>query len=421
MGDGRVRLTGRVLMVGLTGGIGAGKSAVATRLAGHGAIVIDADRLAREVVEPGTDGLRDIVAGFGAQVLDANGALDRSALGALVFHDDGARVRLEAIVHPRVRARTADIAAAAPADAVVVNDVPLLVETGLAATYHLVIVVTTARDIRVARLVRDRGMSPAEAEARIRAQAGDDQRRAAADVPLDNDGTPADLAGAVDDLWHDRLRPFERNLRARRPAPRPARVTLVDADPTWPQQFVRLAARIDRTVAGVSGRTSPGAAGRRVDHIGSTAVPGLVATDVIDIQLTVGSLAEADELAEPLARAGFPRCPGPWRDSPKPGYDSPVGAGVAADIWDKRLHGNADPGRPVNLHLRVAGTPGWRYALLMRDHLRSDPEERAGYLAVKRRLAADLPIEQHTAGKERWFEGACARADQWARSTGWQP
>lgn len=194
-------------MVGLTGGIGAGKSAVAQRLAHHGALIIDADALAREVVEPGTPGLAEVVAAFGDGVLDANGALDRPALGRIVFADPDARARLEAIVHPRVRARTAEIIAAAPEDAVVVNDVPLLVEAGLAGGYHLVIVVEAAANVRVARLIADRGMTETDARARIGSQATDEQRRAVADVLIVNDGTREELDAQVDALWKERLAP----------------------------------------------------------------------------------------------------------------------------------------------------------------------------------------------------------------------
>ena len=142
-----------MLIVGLTGGIGAGKSAVAARLAAHGALVIDSDRLAREVVQPGTGGLAEVVAAFGPDVLTADGSLDRPALGRRVFGDEAARRRLESIVHPRVRARTAELVAAAPPDAVVVNDVPLLVEAGLAGAYQVVIVVLADEAVRVDRLV----------------------------------------------------------------------------------------------------------------------------------------------------------------------------------------------------------------------------------------------------------------------------
>ncbi|WP_319461522.1 dephospho-CoA kinase [Micromonospora sp. RTP1Z1] len=391
-----------MLMVGLTGGIGSGKSAVAARLAALGAVVIDADQVAREVVASGSAGLAEIVATFSERVLDAHGALDRAALGAVVFADEAARRRLEAITHPRVRARTAELVAAAPPHAVVVNDVPLLVEVGLAPTYHLVVVVQTAVATRLERLTRDRGMDRAEAERRIAAQADDARRRASADVVLSNDGDLAELHAAVDGLWRDRLIPYEENLRARR-AVRPEQV--VQPDPTWPQQYARLAARIRHAVA---------PADLRIDHIGSTAVPGLATKDVIDVQLGVPSLAQADgPLAERLADAGFPRLPGEWWDSPRP-----AGGGR----WVKRLHGSADPGRPVHLHLRVTGSPGWRYALLMRDHLRADPDQRAAYLQLKRELAAAAP-DSATCGtlKDPWFDEERLRAEEWAAHTGWGP
>ncbi|MFG3715138.1 dephospho-CoA kinase [Micromonospora sp. NPDC047730] len=393
-----------MLMVGLTGGIGSGKSAVASRLAERGAVVIDADQVAREVVAPGTEGLAEIVAAFSDRVLDAGGALDRAALGAVVFADEAARRRLEGIIHPRVRARTAELAAAAVPDAIVVNDVPLLVEVGLAPTYHLVVVVQTAVATRLARLARDRGMDQAEAERRIAAQADDARRRAAADVVLTNDGSLADLHAAVDALWQERLLPYEANLRERRPV-RPHRVVLTEADPTWPQQYARLAARIRHAIA---------PADLRIDHIGSTAVPGLAAKDVIDIQLTVPTLADADgPLAERLAAAGFPRLPGDWWDNPRlPG----------SGRWEKRLHGSADPGRLVYLHVRAVDTPGWRYALLMRDHLRADPDQRAAYLLLKRELAASAPDSAtYTTAKDPWFDEEHLRAEDWAAQTGWRP
>jgi dephospho-CoA kinase len=199
-----------MLMVGLTGGIGAGKSAVAARLAWHGAVVVDADRLAREAVAPGTDGLAEVVELFGPGVLAPDGTLDRPAVGRLVFGDEAARRRLEGVVHPRVRARTAELVAAAPPDAVVVNDVPLLVEAGLAAAYRLVVVVLADEAVRVARLVGLRGMTAEEAHARIRAQASDEQRRAVADVVVTNDGTLAELEARVDEVWADVIEPLRR-------------------------------------------------------------------------------------------------------------------------------------------------------------------------------------------------------------------
>lgn len=194
-----------MLWVGLTGGIGAGKSAVAKLLAQRGAIIIDSDRLAREVIAPGTDGLAEVVAAFGTGVLGPDGGVDRAALAAAVFGENAARKRLEAIIHPRVRARTAELATAAPPDAIVVNDVPLLIEAGLAANYELVIVVLADEEIRIARVMRDRGMSEAEARARIAAQATDEQRRAAADIIIENNGTSADLAARIDEIWSELL------------------------------------------------------------------------------------------------------------------------------------------------------------------------------------------------------------------------
>ncbi|MER5702975.1 dephospho-CoA kinase [Micromonospora sp. NPDC002296] len=392
-----------MLKVGLTGGIASGKSAVAARLAALGAVLIDSDRIAREVVTPGSEGLAEVVAAFSDRVLGPDGALDRAALGAVVFADEAARRRLEAITHPRVRARSAELVAAAAPDAVVVNDVPLLVEVGLAPTYHLVVVVRAEVATRLARLERDRGMGRADAERRIAAQADDARRRAAADVVLSNDGTLDELHAAVDRLWRDRLLPYEANVRDRR-AVRAERVRLAEPDPTWPQQYARLAARIRHAIA---------PADLRIDHIGSTAVSGLAAKDVIDIQLAVPSLAEADgPLADRLAAAGFPRLPGQWWDNPRP---------EGRDRWEKRLHGSADPDRPVNLHLRPAGSPGWRYALLMRDHLRADPDQRAAYLALKRELAASAPDTVTYTAKDPWFAEEHHLAEEWAERSGWRP
>jgi dephospho-CoA kinase len=196
-----------MLMVGLTGGIGAGKSAVAARLAELGALVVDSDRLAREVVAPGTEGLAEVVTAFGERVLTPAGELNRPAVAALVFDDEAARARLEGIIHPRVRARMAEIVAAAPADAIVVNDVPLLVEAGLSANYDLVVVVLASEELRLARLVGERGMSEEEARARMAAQASDEQRRAVADIVIENDGTLGELRESVDAAWRERLLP----------------------------------------------------------------------------------------------------------------------------------------------------------------------------------------------------------------------
>lgn len=195
-----------MLRIGLTGGIGSGKSTVAALLAERGARVVDADRIAREVVAPGTPGLAAVAAEFGPGVLAPDGSLDRPALAAVVFADPAARARLDGIVHPLVRARAAEAVAAAPADAVVVQDVPLLVETGQAGSYDLVLVVETDPEVRVRRLV-ERGLSAADARARIGSQATDEQRRAVADVVLRNDGGREDLAAQVDRFWAEHVAP----------------------------------------------------------------------------------------------------------------------------------------------------------------------------------------------------------------------
>jgi dephospho-CoA kinase len=396
-----------MLRVGLTGGIGSGKSTVAARLAEHGATLIDSDRVAREVVAVGTEGLAAVVDTFGREVLAADGSLDRAALAAIVFHDDTQRTRLNAIVHPLIGERTARLLAEAAEDAVVVHDVPLLVENGLAPVYHLVVVVDTPVEERVRRLVSSRGMAEADVRARIATQASDGARRAAADVWLDNSGPHERVVAAVDELWTDRLVPFEENVRLAR-LPERGGPRLVPYDPTWPAQAERVIARL---------RLAAGDGALRVDHIGSTSVPGIAAKDVLDIQVTVPSLEVADELAEPLARAGFPAAPGFTRDSPHAPDPDP-------EHWRKRMAGSADPKRWVNVHLRAEGSPGWRAALLFRDWLRAEPEWLADYQAMKERTAAryaDGEIPDYATAKEPWFERAFTEMERWAERTGWQP
>ncbi|HWC21927.1 MAG TPA: dephospho-CoA kinase [Flexivirga sp.] len=207
-----------MLYLGLSGGIGSGKSTVSARLAELGAVVIDADALARAVVDRGSDGLAEVAARFGDGVLLPDGSLNRPALGAIVFADEAARRDLEAITHPRIRELTAQQHAQAPLDAIVVHDMPLLVEGGLAADYHLTLIVDAAEDVRIERIMRDRGMSHADAQARVSAQATDEQRYAAADVVLDNNGTREQLLDQVETLWRERLSPYNENLLADRPA-----------------------------------------------------------------------------------------------------------------------------------------------------------------------------------------------------------
>src|SRR5664279_1410838 len=286
-----------MLTVAVTGGIGSGKSTVSTALAELGAIVVDSDVLAREVVAPGTPGLAAIAAAFGADLIGADGALDRAGLAGIVFADPAARARLEGITHPLVRARAAQIQREAPVDAVVVNDIPILTTLAVAATFHLVVGVRAAEDVRVARLV-GRGLAEPDARSRIASQITD------------------------------------------------------------------------------------------------------------------------DDLAPALRAAGFPVAAGFDRDNPHP-------AGADQRDWCKRLHQNADPGRSINLHLRVTDSAGWRWALLFRDWLTADPSVAADYLALKRSLAAAHAGEPTAAGyaeaKEPWMAAAYGRGMAWAVATGWRP
>ncbi|MGP4114033.1 dephospho-CoA kinase [Streptomyces sp. 4N509B] len=191
-----------MLTVGLTGGIGAGKSEALRLLAEHGAVVIDADRIAREVVEPGTPGLAAVVTEFGEEVLTSSGALDRPRLGRIVFAAPERRRALNAIVHPLVRARAAQLRAAAAAPgAIVVEDVPLLAENQLQGRYDAIVVVDASEATRLDRLVRLRGMTEEDARARMAAQATREERLMIADFVLDNDGPREDLARQVTALW----------------------------------------------------------------------------------------------------------------------------------------------------------------------------------------------------------------------------
>ncbi|MGG5257268.1 dephospho-CoA kinase [Phycicoccus avicenniae] len=392
-----------MLRVGLTGGIGSGKSTAARALAALGATVVDADAVAREVVEPGTPALAAIAARFGPDVLAPDGSLDRPALGRLVFGDPAALRDLEGITHPAIWARTAELVAALPPDAVLVHDMPLLVEKSMAGEYHLVLVVGASEETRLRRLVTDRGMAEADARARIGAQADDPARRAAADVWLDNEGSREALDVAVRRLWHERLEPFAANLRtgtrSRLPAP-----VLCPPDAAWPEAARRLLARVRHAV---------GDAAVTLDHVGSTAVAGLPAKDVVDLQVGVRSLADADAPAfvDAMASMGFPRVGENTEDH---GHDGTV--------WPKRFHGSADPARVAPVHVREVGSPGWEFALLFRDWLRAEGAERDAYAVVKADLAGRLATtEEYADAKEPWFSAAWPRAQEWARRTGWAP
>jgi dephospho-CoA kinase len=189
------------MRVGLTGGIASGKSTVAAMFVELGAVLIDGDALAREVVARGTPGLAQVVEDFGEEVLTPEGDLDRPALGRIVFADEAARRRLEAITHPLIFERYAELEAAAPPDALVVHDIPLLAESGRADTFDAVVVVDVPVEVQVERMIRDRGWTRGEAEARIAAQASREDRLAIATYVIDNTGSLEDLGARVREVY----------------------------------------------------------------------------------------------------------------------------------------------------------------------------------------------------------------------------
>lgn len=397
-----------MLRVGLTGGIGSGKSTVARRLEELGAVVVDADAVAREVVREGGPTLAAIAERFGPDLLRPDGSLDRARLAAIVFPDKGALADLDAITGPAIAARVHALRSAVPRERVSVFDMPLLVERGLWRAEHLTLVVAAAVDTRVRRLVTQRGLSEPDARHRIAAQAGDDDRREAADVWIDNEGSPGATLAQVDAVWGERLAPYDAQLRSgarsRRPEWGPV---VVDPDPAWPAEGRRLVAKVadavgDRVV--------------RVDHIGSTSVPGLIAKDVVDLQIGVRSLADADapDVVADLVARGFVRSEG--NDGDTPHGDHPAAS------WNKRFFGSMDPGRVAHLHVREMGSPGWEFAMLFRDWMRADDTARDAYAAQKRRLLdATSTTSDYVAAKEPWFDTAYGAAYAWARRTGWRP
>jgi dephospho-CoA kinase len=402
-----------MLTVGLTGGIGSGKSTVAAELGRLGAAVVDADVVAREVVEPGTPALAEIAERFGSPVLRADGSLDRAALAALVFPDAAALTDLNAITAPRIAARVAELRRDLSPDRVSVFDMPLLVERRLWPKEHLTVVVGADVETRVRRLVDQRGLTPDDARHRVAAQASDAERRAAADVWLDNDGLREDVVAQVRGLWHDRLVPYDDNLREGRRSHRPERGAVVDPDPGWAAQGARLVAKLTDALG--DWRGSSGVRHTDVEHVGSTSVPGLPAKDVIDLQIGVPRLIDADDPAfvATLRRRGFLRVGGVEQDHPHPDGADPT-------AWTKRFHAGMDPGRVVNVHVREHGSAGWVFALQFRDWLRADLDAKAGYAAHKRLLLRQTPTTTaYVEAKEPWFDQAYPLVRDWARRTGW--
>jgi len=393
-----------VLRIGLTGGIGSGKSTVARLLEAHGARVVDADAVAREVMEPGQPTLAAVAGRFGAHLLRADGTLDRAGLAAVVFPDPDALAALDAITGPAVTRRVAVLRRQVPRDRVSVFDMPLLVERRLWVHEHLTVVVGAGTETRVRRLVDQRGLAEADARHRVAAQASDEQRQAAADVWLDNDGEREETLRAVARLWEQRLAPYEANLLGRRRNRQPETgPVLRPPDPTWPAQAARLVARLQDAL----GDLAP-----RVDHMGSTSVPGLPAVDVVDLQVGVRSLDVADGAAFRAAMddRGFFRVEDNLTDTPH-------GPG---ETWPERFHGSADPGRVSNIHVREVGSPAWRFALQFRDWLRADAVARDDYAALESRLAGRAgTTSTDVEAKEPWFAAAFPRMHDWVLRAGW--
>lgn len=309
-----------MLSIGLTGGIGAGKSSAAQTFRDLGAIVIDADAIARDVVAPGTAGLSAVVDAFGPEVLREDGSLDRRLLASRVFEDPVERKLLGALTHPLVYQEIAQQVRAAPREAIIVQDIPLIVENGVAPRYHLVVVVAANERLRIRRLASSGRMTKSEAAARIRAQADDAARRAVADVWLKNEGTPAEFRAAIEALWRERLAPFNNNLLNGKVAPGGGPVRAPDRD--WPADAARLAARI---------RFGAGDLVRAVRHVGPTS-RGEPSVDVIELEVDVRDEGDAELLGPVLVAAGF---------LPEPGT--------------RVRYGNADPGRPARVLLKPGG------------------------------------------------------------------
>ena len=299
--NGFVRLVG-VIRLGLTGGIGAGKSTVAKTFVERGAYIIDADKVAREVVEPGSEGLAALVEAFGPDILAADGSLDRPALAAKAFVDDESRLTLNGITHPLIGARTQAMLDDAPADAIVVQDIPLLVENHTAPFFHLVVIVFAEADVRLHRLTTMRGVAEADARARIAAQATDEQRRAVADVWLDNSGAPEELAASAARVWDERLVPLELNVRERRVAESVPGLVAAEPNPNGPS------ARLVNRLWALAGELA-------------TAVD-IVDPATVELRVTARDAGAAEGLADRLADGGF----------------APAGPDQ---------YGSCDPGRPA--------------------------------------------------------------------------
>jgi dephospho-CoA kinase len=321
--------------VGLTGGIGSGKSTVAQRFGELGAVVIDADQVAREVVEPGESTLALIGERFGDALIRPDGSLDRAGLAAIVFPDPEALAALNAITGPAILDRVARLRAEAPTDRVSVFDMPLLVERRLWVHEHLTVVVDVDVETRVRRLVEFRGLNEGDVRHRIATQATDEERRAAADIWLDNNGSPNELAEQVDRTWHERIAPYAANVLSGIPTDRSVPDPAVTSQGDW-------AARGARVVARLVAALEPTGLAADVEHVGSTA--GLGAEDVIDVRISLVVPADADrpELESALRDAGYVPSTGDVRE-PTPAVP------VDRVGRPQRCYAGCDPGQVVRL------------------------------------------------------------------------
>lgn len=224
-----------------------------------------------------------------------------------------------------------------------------------------------------------------------------------ADVRLDGSTSTNQLLADVDQLWLQRIAPFEANLRASKRAPRNRRPLLTASDPMWPLAADRLIGRLQQTL---------GPLVDRIDHIGSTSVPGLPSKDLVDIQVTVAELEGARKAAAAARRAGFVHASGEWFGRDRSGVEHPEDVAV-----------DADPGRPANVNFRPVTAPVWRETLLFRDWLRSHPDERDAYAAMKRDLAGrpSIDVDDYSTKKAPWIDGALDRAEEWAKGVRWAP
>jgi dephospho-CoA kinase len=324
--------------VGLTGGIGSGKSTVARRFAELGAVVIDADQIAREVVEPGEPTLARIRDRFGAQVISADGSLDRAGLAAIVFPDPEALAALNAITGPAILARVARLRAEVPGDRVSVFDMPLLVERRLWVHEHLTVVVDVDVETRVKRLVELRGLDEADVRHRMANQATDEERGAVADVVIDNSGSPEELVARVDRVWHERIAPYAANLVSGIPARSPGPETPTSPTPGWADRGERAVARLSAALA---------AAGLPAE-VEQVAARGSGADEVVDIQVRLAATADAEctELTAALRDAGYVSSGELWAGA----ADGPDSAASA-----RRGYAGCDPGQVVRVQVSTQG------------------------------------------------------------------